>query len=67
MYVGVAYGFWTQGFVSTRGNKTKLKAGSGCSLLYKNYRYRWQQLGPARIGVSCTGRAFAAWWGICAK
>ena len=30
MYAGVAYGFWTEAYVSTRGNKSKLKVG--CSL-----------------------------------
>ena len=28
LYVGVAYGFWTQAFVSAKGNKGKMKARS---------------------------------------
>ena len=28
LYVGCAYGFWTEAFVSVKGNKTKLKAGT---------------------------------------
>ena len=31
LYAGVAYGLWTQAFVSTRGNKSKLKVGSSCT------------------------------------
>ena len=30
LYVGVAYGFWTQAFVSTKGNKGKMKVGQCC-------------------------------------
>ena len=30
MYAGVAYGFWTEAYVSTRGNKSKLKVGAVC-------------------------------------
>ena len=54
MYAGVAYGFWTEAYVSTRGNKSKLKVG--CSLHFPFVA----AVVPCRIGVHCTERAYAA-------
>lgn len=39
LYVGAAYGFWTQAFVSSKGNKGKIKVGPLIACIIYMYIY----------------------------